>query len=684
MNKRPRAPLHVVPGDGMAAPPTVRVRPSGSNDAYGHLVEELRDDLLVEPSPEEIAAFVEMTLYHFEGHFRGPAPPWRTWMRWALAPVAALLAIALWWMSAPSTVTSDAHPRGAAAAGSTAAVAPSDSPEERPEDWKSLAAAPAIAPERMGEGASADRTELRVAEAQGDTEPAVAQERVRAGQRVRTEPHSSLKLVDPATAELRVGGSTTLFVADWNSHRSRLELERGELRSTVQKRAADQSYEVVTPYARISVVGTEFTVEHLPGRATIVRCSEGKVGVATRDGRMLGYVEAGESLQVLPPSVSEAASELGGGSIEVAAREPWAELRAKDRRGVEIRALRPRQRHAPARPSSPHPSARSSHDPRRDDSPVSGSPVAAAAAAAAGSMRGQGTPPVESPTPATAADATPPAPPAVPIRDEPRQKPQPVRLASVAPSSPSNPSKVAPLAPEAPLIRPESEVLAQGRALLVQGRDDEALALWRGYPHKGWRVWSALGDVYRIQRDWAQARSAYQQALARAPGGAPARLLADLAVTLADGLGDQTAASRVWRDYLDSHPQGSDAATAHWHLAQYESGRGRNDAAEEHLRALVERFPAHRLATRALARWGRAMVDGRAWADAESLFEAHRQSTVSERAEIALIGLTRVAVARGATSKADMLLAEYDRRFPAGRRANEAAHLRQALESGAP
>ena len=71
------------------------------------------------------------------------------------------------------------------------------------------------------------------------------------------------------------------------------ELAKGTLRASVRPRGAGEIFEVRTPVAVISVVGTDFVVTHDPREGTLVQVAEGVVRVTDLHGRHQGDVGDG-------------------------------------------------------------------------------------------------------------------------------------------------------------------------------------------------------------------------------------------------------------------------------------------------------------------------------------------------------------------------------------------------------
>ena len=64
----------------------------------------------------------------------------------------------------------------------------------------------------------------------------------------------------------------------------------------------------------------------------------------------------------------------------------------------------------------------------------------------------------------------------------------------------------------------------------------------------------------------------------------------------------------------------------------------------------------------------------------EKLFAPYAESEKSRKAEVALVGLTRIRIAQGRARLVSDLIAEYRKRFPDGIRRHEVSRLEAALE----
>ena len=76
---------------------------------------------------------------------------------------------------------------------------------------------------------------------------------------------------------------------------------------------------------------------------------------------------------------------------------------------------------------------------------------------------------------------------------------------------------------------------------------------------------------------------------------------------------------------------------------------------------------------------GGLLVTSQRWSDAEALFSQYLDARSRPQAEVALVGLIRVRVARGQAEAAAGLIIQYEKRFAFGPRRNEVERLKKAL-----
>jgi TolA-binding protein len=474
--------------------------------------------------------------------------------------------------------------------------------------------------QRPVEGDLPEAVSVRLTEARDvDLQPAAAPDgALVANARITSGEAGTATLRDPTTAAVVVAAATQVRVARWSPGDAVLEIERGEVRATVEPRAPGEHFEIRTPYIVVQVVGTDFAVRHLPGEASVVRGFEGKVRVLTLDGRPLGVVGAGQTLRIDRPQAS----------VDPPVSESPRVASTID---------------AP-RPTSPVP-------------PAAPMPVDTRRALVA---------PRPSPRLRPEAFPTPPA----PALEAPR---------SAEPPSLGQPPVTEPeVKPEAAVPVSDDALVRRLRQRLVQGDEGGVLAELGSHTGGGWQVDALRGDALHLAGRPSEARAAYERAVQRAGDPPPERLLLDLAALVErQGAGDDAAAT--WRRYLAAYPDGRAAPRAHWRLAEIALRADRNAEAEERMRGLLDEFPASAEADAALVRLGRRLLDTERWALAAELFAAHTEARSASRAEAAVIGLVRAKVGLGRADEARALLEVYRARFPNGTRATEARHLAEAL-----
>ena len=111
--------------------------------------------------------------------------------------------------------------------------------------------------------------------------------------------------LSPIAAMIRVDRNTTVHLealARRLGGTTRLRVERGSLRSVVEKLAGSQRFEVQTPRANLGVRGTDFLVEVEPDVREEVFVFDGVVTVDRQDGESR-TVRAGEAVDVGDPAL---------------------------------------------------------------------------------------------------------------------------------------------------------------------------------------------------------------------------------------------------------------------------------------------------------------------------------------------------------------------------------------------
>jgi tetratricopeptide (TPR) repeat protein len=115
---------------------------------------------------------------------------------------------------------------------------------------------------------------------------------------------SDLTLQDDSGDVVTLSSRSEVKVEDWRRSSRRIALRTGSVRAKVSHRSANERFEVLTPNARVIVVGTEFTVTYSEALETVVRGDSGTVRVEGLDGTLLGLVRAGDVLRI-PPKVAQ-------------------------------------------------------------------------------------------------------------------------------------------------------------------------------------------------------------------------------------------------------------------------------------------------------------------------------------------------------------------------------------------
>lgn len=109
---------------------------------------------------------------------------------------------------------------------------------------------------------------------------------------------SRFRIRDKGGAVIIVNGKARVEIIAWSSRSTRLLLRSGTIRARVTRRAAGELFEIRTPNARATVVGTEFSVTYLEQGTTIVNGISGTVRVEREDGRLAGLVRVGTTVRV--------------------------------------------------------------------------------------------------------------------------------------------------------------------------------------------------------------------------------------------------------------------------------------------------------------------------------------------------------------------------------------------------
>ncbi len=490
---------------------------------------------------------------------------------------------------------------------------------------------------------------------------------------ISTGEASHLQLSEPSSALVTVSSRTRFEISAWDPSSARLLLHSGTLRAQVQPREAHQVFEIRTPNAQVSVIGTEFIVS-FHGGETQVKGRSGKVRVERRDGSFLGFVTAGQKLRVVAEPLVRATRKSAPTLAALPVRRDADGKRPTVTRG---RVSPEGEAVESVKAASVHPEA-----PRRSAPKVQPAKPALVHERRAPKPIAKVSKGTSEPKAARARRRG--------ARKAPRlfRKAVTVRPHSADESGAAAPAP-APVVANAPTPVPavakkraKSALppLKQAQQWMSEGQEARAIALLLETKATDWRRDALLGDAYQLSRQYPAAARAYERALGHAPGRPPAALLADLASVLERHLGQAVGATRTWRRYLRNHPKGADAAQAHLSLGRSELDIGKRAPAERHFRTVLAEFPNARQASAALTYLGSHLLRTKQWSAAERLFAPHAQTGRSRRAEVAMVGMVRLRMGQGQATEAKRLIGAYWSRFPKGRRAHEVRRLKAALE----
>ena len=118
------------------------------------------------------------------------------------------------------------------------------------------------------------------------------------GSVISTADASHLQFRDRANAVITLGADTKMTIESWKLESTMLAVDSGTVHAKVVHREENELFEIRTPNARVTVVGTEFSVTYNKAGQTIVKGSSGKVRVERADGSWVGLVTAGTTLSV--------------------------------------------------------------------------------------------------------------------------------------------------------------------------------------------------------------------------------------------------------------------------------------------------------------------------------------------------------------------------------------------------
>lgn len=170
--------------------------------------------------------------------------------------------------------------------------------------WQSWSGAPEPDASRTPLSAEHRQEAITVASYSGrvlvDDEPLTVEKSslARTGTTIQTGPASHVELRDSSAAWLSVGAESSVAIVAWRSRSARFLLRSGTVHAKVMHRESDELFEIRTPNARITVVGTEFSVAHNATDGTTVNAASGTVRVEREDGSLAGFVSAGATLRV--------------------------------------------------------------------------------------------------------------------------------------------------------------------------------------------------------------------------------------------------------------------------------------------------------------------------------------------------------------------------------------------------
>lgn len=157
-----------------------------------------------------------------------------------------------------------------------------------------------------GEGFVRFGPDAPVLELTGDASLVGQEDQIAAGAREREVAEGGVvrtgegyaELSDGRTARVSLAPRTRLRVEQWRGARSLLVLEEGGVEAQVNSMVAGETFEVLTPLARVRVIGTRFIVMHHLEGGTEVLGLEGEVTVEDVAGRLVARLTAGRSVRL--------------------------------------------------------------------------------------------------------------------------------------------------------------------------------------------------------------------------------------------------------------------------------------------------------------------------------------------------------------------------------------------------
>ena len=234
---------------------------------YPSIVEALREKLDHKPSEVAEPAFLDAARRQRHAETSGPGRPRRAWkpLVAVASAAAAVLAVVVW-----------NH--------STSGPGPGMSGPRFPTE-----------PEQQTVAVASHSGRVLV-----DDEPLAGDQGAiaRAGTTISTGEASHVEIHDGSDAWITVDSESNVEIVEWRPQAARLLLRLGTVRAKVTHRESDELFEIATPSARVTVVGTEFSVTHTALGSTTVNATSGTVRVERKDGSLAGFVSAGATLRV--------------------------------------------------------------------------------------------------------------------------------------------------------------------------------------------------------------------------------------------------------------------------------------------------------------------------------------------------------------------------------------------------
>lgn len=508
------------------------------------------------------------------------SPQMGTWGKWAVAAMVVVMALGVW-----------LYPRGRGDVENGMAV-----PQElRVEDVRGLASL------RGGEDTGASL---------------VNNARLVAGTAVMTGAASQLSAKQSGIASWSLAEDSVLSILAWSNEEVALELQSGEIRVQVEKRALGEQFAVRTEYCTVTVVGTAFVVTHRPGVHTMVSVTSGLVRIDATTGETK-LLAAGEAT-VIPGGRITAAKTILEQPLPDETPEP-ANL-SDELANTPPAIQETRTRH-------------------QDDELVKRERV-----------------PIER----------------APIRNAriDRGRPVPAPFDNL----PENTTPSRDVQTEASLLAQARVLLSNGNDEQAVTLLKSAIDNGQRTP----RLVGLLADAYRISGNADAAKTAYRRALLDSgPSSAP-QLLADMAA-LCEQSGDHEEAARTWETLLKTAPNHHRAPDALAFLATNAEKEGDTEKANHLWFQLCERFSMSSQCTKGFVIAGKSLLQRRDWDAAEQHFVTRTQSPNKGVAEAAMVGLIRTKLGRGQLGEARRWLEKLEHDIPNPSRKDEIEAFRKSL-----